>query len=163
MRQVWIDDEGNVKGLLTLMGPRRSPAARGLATVGPTHAGSVPVALAHCRPRRPERFKVAALPSPPPSGSVPRPVARRRDGLCQLPVATFGAAAAACEKYLAKGRQIAVTGRLIYREWQAPDGSRRSKHAASDRSASAAAPNGQPIEADHPTDSADNGDEDIDF
>lgn len=46
-----------------------------------------------------------------------------------IDVATFGAAAAACEKYLAKGRQIAVTGRLVYREWHAPDGTRRSKHA----------------------------------
>ena len=48
-----------------------------------------------------------------------------------IDVATFGTSAAACEKYLAKGRQIAVTGRLIYREWQAPDGTRCSKHAAS--------------------------------
>ena len=38
-------------------------------------------------------------------------------------------AAEACAKYLAKGRQIAVTGRLIYREWEADDGTRRSKHA----------------------------------
>lgn len=44
-------------------------------------------------------------------------------------VATFGKSAKACEKFLAKGRAIAVTGRLIYREWQAEDGTRRSKHA----------------------------------
>ena len=36
-----------------------------------------------------------------------------------IDVATFGASAEACAKYLAKGRQIAVTGRLIYREWEA--------------------------------------------
>jgi single-strand DNA-binding protein len=46
-----------------------------------------------------------------------------------IDVATFGASAEACAKYLAKGRQIAVTGRLIYREWEAEDGTRRSKHA----------------------------------
>jgi single-strand DNA-binding protein len=46
-----------------------------------------------------------------------------------IDVATFGASAQACAKYLAKGRQIAVTGRLIYREWEADDGTRRSKHA----------------------------------
>lgn len=46
-----------------------------------------------------------------------------------IDVATFGASAEACAKYLAKGRQIAVTGRLIYREWEADDGTRRSKHA----------------------------------
>lgn len=46
-----------------------------------------------------------------------------------IDVATFGASAEACAKYLAKGRQIAVTGRLIYREWEADDSTRRSKHA----------------------------------
>ena len=65
-----------------------------------------------------------------------------------IDVATFGAAAAACEKYLAKGRQIAVTGRLIYREWQAPDGSRRSKHAVIGRVRFGGRPNGQPAD-DH--------------
>ena len=45
-----------------------------------------------------------------------------------IDVATFGASAEACARYLAKGRVIAVTGRLIYREWEAEDGSRRSKH-----------------------------------
>lgn len=43
-------------------------------------------------------------------------------------VSTFGAQAEACAKYLAKGRQVAVEGRLVYREWQAEDGSKRSKH-----------------------------------
>jgi single-stranded DNA-binding protein len=31
-------------------------------------------------------------------------------------------------KYLAKGRAIAVTGRLVYRDREAEDGSKRSKH-----------------------------------
>lgn len=43
-------------------------------------------------------------------------------------VATFGASADACAKHLSKGRQIGVIGRLIYREWEAKDGSKRSKH-----------------------------------
>lgn len=43
-------------------------------------------------------------------------------------VATFGAQAEACARYLAKGRQVAVSGRLIHREWEAEDGSKRSKH-----------------------------------
>jgi single-strand DNA-binding protein len=46
-----------------------------------------------------------------------------------IDVATFGSQAEACAKYLSKGRAIAVTGRLIYREWVADDGTRRSKHA----------------------------------
>jgi len=43
-----------------------------------------------------------------------------------IDVATFGAQADACAKYLAKGRAVAVTGRLVYREWD--DGTRRSRH-----------------------------------
>jgi single-strand DNA-binding protein len=45
-----------------------------------------------------------------------------------IDVATFGTQAAACAKYLAKGRAIAVTGRLVYREWEGEDGTRRSRH-----------------------------------
>ena len=45
-----------------------------------------------------------------------------------IDVATFGAQADACAKYLTKGRAIAVTGRLVYQAWQAKDGSKRSKH-----------------------------------
>ncbi len=45
-----------------------------------------------------------------------------------IDIATYGPGAEACGQYLAKGRQIAVTGRLTYQEWQARDGSRRSKH-----------------------------------
>jgi len=44
-----------------------------------------------------------------------------------IDVATFGAQADACAKYLAKGRAIAVTGRLVYREWD-DNGTRRSRH-----------------------------------
>ena len=46
-----------------------------------------------------------------------------------IDIATFGSQAEACARYLAKGRAIAVTGRLVYREWVADDGTRRSKHA----------------------------------
>jgi single-strand DNA-binding protein len=45
-----------------------------------------------------------------------------------IDVATFGPSAEACAKYLGKGQAIAVTGRLIYREWETDDGTRRSKH-----------------------------------
>ncbi|HEY1713112.1 MAG TPA: single-stranded DNA-binding protein [Solirubrobacteraceae bacterium] len=45
-----------------------------------------------------------------------------------IDVATFGAQADACAKYLTKGRAVAVTGRLVYREWEADDGTRHSKH-----------------------------------
>jgi single-strand DNA-binding protein len=45
-----------------------------------------------------------------------------------IDVATFGPGADACAQHLAKGRQVAVTGRLVHEEWQAKDGSTRSKH-----------------------------------
>jgi single-strand DNA-binding protein len=44
-----------------------------------------------------------------------------------IDVTTFGAQADACAKYLAKGRAVAVTGRLVYREWD-DNGTRRSRH-----------------------------------
>jgi single-strand DNA-binding protein len=44
-----------------------------------------------------------------------------------IDVATFGPGADACAEYLAKGRAVAVTGRLVYREWE-QDGVKRSKH-----------------------------------
>jgi single-strand DNA-binding protein len=43
-------------------------------------------------------------------------------------VATFDAAARACVEHLTKGRQVAVSGRLVYRQWEAEGGSKRSKH-----------------------------------
>ncbi|HLB21838.1 MAG TPA: single-stranded DNA-binding protein [Solirubrobacteraceae bacterium] len=43
-------------------------------------------------------------------------------------VATFGPGADACAEHLSKGRQVGVIGRLIYSEWEAEDGSKRSKH-----------------------------------
>jgi single-strand DNA-binding protein len=42
-------------------------------------------------------------------------------------VAVFGALAEQCVKYLSKGRQVAIDGRLHWRSWQAKDG---GKHEA---------------------------------
>ena len=50
-----------------------------------------------------------------------------------IDLATFGSSAEACAKYLTKGRAIAVTGRLVYREWLSDDGARRSKHPVAGR------------------------------
>jgi single-strand DNA-binding protein len=52
----------------------------------------------------------------------------RREQPLFIDVATFGPGADACAEYLSKGRAVAVTGRLVYREWKAKDGSKRSKH-----------------------------------
>jgi len=43
-------------------------------------------------------------------------------------VSVFDGAAPACAEHLAKGRQVAVSGRLVYREWEAEDGTKRSRH-----------------------------------
>lgn len=43
-------------------------------------------------------------------------------------VSTFDGQARACAEHLSQGRQVAVNGRLVYREWEADDGSKRSKH-----------------------------------
>lgn len=50
-----------------------------------------------------------------------------RDALF-VDVVAFGSGAETCATYLAKGRQVAVTGRLIRREWQTAEGEKRSKH-----------------------------------
>ena len=39
----------------------------------------------------------------------------------------FGAQGEHCAQYLAKGRQVAVDGRLRWRQWESQDGQKRSK------------------------------------
>lgn len=43
-------------------------------------------------------------------------------------VAVFRRQAEVCAEHLRKGRLVGVTGQLRYSEWQAQDGSKRSKH-----------------------------------
>jgi single-strand DNA-binding protein len=43
-------------------------------------------------------------------------------------VSVFGPQGEACAEHLAKGRQVAVVGRLRFREWRRVDGSKRSEH-----------------------------------
>jgi single-strand DNA-binding protein len=40
-------------------------------------------------------------------------------------ISVFGNQAESCAQYLAKGRPVAIDGRLDWREWQAQDGSKR--------------------------------------
>lgn len=49
-------------------------------------------------------------------------------GTTYIDVVAFDAQARACATHLASGRQVAIDGRLLYREWTADDGSKRSKH-----------------------------------
>ena len=49
-------------------------------------------------------------------------------------VAAFGRQAETCQRYLSKGRQVAVSGRLRFREWEDEGGVKRSEHSiAADR------------------------------
>ena len=61
--------------------------------------------------------------------AVPR---RRKDGKDQgavfVTVVAYGGQADAVAAFMTKGRQVAVSGRLEFREWTAPDGSARSTH-----------------------------------
>jgi single-strand DNA-binding protein len=45
-----------------------------------------------------------------------------------ISVAAFDAEAENCAAYLRKGRHVAISGRLRYREWEARGGGRRSAH-----------------------------------
>ena len=49
-------------------------------------------------------------------------------------VSAFGRQAETCDKYLVKGRQVAVSGQLRFREWETDGGGKRSEHTiAADR------------------------------
>lgn len=57
-----------------------------------------------------------------------------KDAPLYISVAAFGRQAESCARYLSKGRQIAVSGRLRFREWKDSDGASRSEHSiAADR------------------------------
>lgn len=57
------------------------------------------------------------------------PPERGRDGEpCYVDVEVWGTPADACARYLAKGRQVAVTGRLDLNRWTAEDGTTRRVH-----------------------------------
>ncbi len=52
---------------------------------------------------------------------------REREALF-IDIATFGKQATACAQYLTKGRQVAVTGRLVRDEWTTKTGEPRSRY-----------------------------------
>jgi single-strand DNA-binding protein len=49
-------------------------------------------------------------------------------GAVFIDVVSFNRLAEAVAENLAKGRQVAVSGRIEFRQWEAEDGSARSKH-----------------------------------
>jgi single-strand DNA-binding protein len=66
-------------------------------------------------------------------------------------VSVFGPQAESCDAHLKKGRQVAVTGRLRFREWQRVDLTRRSEYwIVADRVDFLGRP-AAPVEATEPT------------
>ncbi len=54
---------------------------------------------------------------------------RGRDGdPCYIDVEVWGSTAEACARYLTKGRQVGVVGRLDLNRWTADDGTHRRAH-----------------------------------
>jgi single-strand DNA-binding protein len=57
-----------------------------------------------------------------------------KDDPVYIDVAAFGRQAETCQRYLRKGRAVAINGRLRFREWEAEGGGKRSAHSiAADR------------------------------
>jgi single-strand DNA-binding protein len=54
-------------------------------------------------------------------------VDRRGEGAVFVSAKCFEGQARACAQHLAKGRQVAISGRLELDEWEAEDGSKRSQ------------------------------------
>lgn len=91
--------------------------------------------------------------------AVPR--RKSRDGSDRgavfIDVTAFGPLGASCAKYLAKGRRVAVNGRLELEEWDGSDGKPRRRHKIVAEQVEfldpAARPNDEPADsADGPTD-----------
>jgi single-strand DNA-binding protein len=54
-------------------------------------------------------------------------VDRPGEGADYVTVTAFGKLAQSCNQYLAKGRQVAIVGRLNHSEWKAEGGERRER------------------------------------
>ena len=52
----------------------------------------------------------------------------KREETCFIDCQAFGRPAENINKYLSKGRQLLVEGRLTFNSWTAQDGTKRSKH-----------------------------------
>jgi single-strand DNA-binding protein len=58
----------------------------------------------------------------------------RKDSALYINVSAFGRQAETCKEYLSKGRNVAVTGQMRFREWEDDEGRKRSEHSiAADR------------------------------
>ena len=74
-----------------------------------------------------------------------------------IDVATFDKSAEACAEHLSKGRQVGVNGRLVYNEWEAEDGGKRSKHSIVGRVEFLGSPNASSSSAEPEVSSGEDG------
>ena len=77
-------------------------------------------------------------------------------------VSAFDAQARAVAKHLSKGRQVGVSGRLVYREWETEDGAKGSRHSVIGRVEFLGSRNGAPSSVE-PDDKDGGSDDDIPF
>ncbi len=52
---------------------------------------------------------------------------QKREDVCFVDCTAWGRQAETLSKYMSKGRQLFVEGRLTFRQWDGPDGKKRSK------------------------------------
>ena len=52
----------------------------------------------------------------------------QKDEVCFLDFNMFGRSAEVANQYLKKGSKVLLDGRLVFEQWVAPDGTKRSKH-----------------------------------
>jgi len=50
----------------------------------------------------------------------------KQEEVCFVRITVWGKQAESCNQYLSKGKSVFIEGRLQYRAWQTPDGSKRS-------------------------------------
>jgi single-strand DNA-binding protein len=143
-----LDRDGEARALRARVVP---PWRRLAALVEPGHPEPIQPSITNRRQPRPEKEKaqmnVVTLignltKDPELRGEGENPVCQLRlavngaakDEPLYIDVAAFGAQAETCARYLSKGRAVAVSGRLRFREWKGRDGAKRSEHSvAADR------------------------------
>ena len=55
----------------------------------------------------------------------------KKEEVCFVDITFFGRSAEVANQYLRKGSKVLVDGRLVFQQWTAQDGSKKSKHAVS--------------------------------
>ena len=79
----------------------------------------------------------------------------KREDVCFVDVDAWGRQGEVVSEFFHKGKPILVEGRLKFRQWEADDGSKRSRHSISLESFSFVGPKNDHSDRSHETDSLD--------